>query len=107
MGSGLGLGPGRGLGLGPGPGLGLARRRRAAHLREEVDEAVAEQVEAGGARVEEGAPPPLVVLVAQLEVAEHDRDLGAPGRVRRRRLSAWGCRLGALGCRLGAWGCGP
>ena len=42
----------------------------------EVDGRVAEQVAARRARVEEGAPPPVIILVAELEVAEDNRDLG-------------------------------
>lgn len=44
-----------------------------------VPHGVEEEVEAGGARGEEGPPPPLVVLIAQLEVAHHDGDLRAGG----------------------------
>mmetsp|Transcript_31076 Transcript_31076/g.53156 ORF Transcript_31076/g.53156 Transcript_31076/m.53156 type:complete len:222 (-) Transcript_31076:37-702(-) len=43
----------------------------------EVHEGVAEEEEARRARVQEGAPLPLVVLVAQLEVGEDDRHLRA------------------------------
>lgn len=37
--------------------------------------AVDEQVTGRGARAEEGAPPPVVVLGAQVEVAQQDRRL--------------------------------
>ena len=46
-------------------------------LCEEVEDGVGEHVARGGAGGEEGAPPPVVVLGAQLEVAHDDGDLGA------------------------------
>jgi hypothetical protein len=52
-------------------------------LGEEVDDGVEVEVEGRAARREVRPPPPVAVLVAQLEVDEHDGDdLGA---VRRRR----------------------
>jgi hypothetical protein len=43
----------------------------------EIPHGVEEEVAARGACREEGAPPPAVVFVAELEVAHHDRDLSA------------------------------
>mmetsp|Transcript_14198 Transcript_14198/g.49377 ORF Transcript_14198/g.49377 Transcript_14198/m.49377 type:complete len:317 (+) Transcript_14198:2922-3872(+) len=45
--------------------------------RRHVQQAVHVDIHARGARDEEGAPPPVVVLRAQLEVGENDGDLGA------------------------------
>ena len=45
----------------------------------EVDESVPKEVNARSARIQECAPPPIVVLIAQLKVAENNRDLSAPG----------------------------
>ena len=48
------------------------------HLKAaEIDGRVDEDVDGGRARGEEGAPPPVVVLGAELEVAHDHRDLGA------------------------------
>eukprot|EP00754_Rhynchopus_humris_P014906 Rhum_TRINITY_DN14420_c15_g1::Rhum_TRINITY_DN14420_c15_g1_i1::g.89532::m.89532 len=55
-------------------------RSKACHLQrrgEEVEDRVQEDVDARRTRREERPPPPVVVLRAQLEVAHHDRDLGA------------------------------
>lgn len=46
-------------------------------LGDEVVAAVDEQVAGRGARAEEGAPPPVVVLRAQVEVTQQDRRLRA------------------------------
>jgi len=46
-------------------------------LREEVEPSIQEEVQRRGPRREVGPPPPVVVLTAELEVAEHDRDLSA------------------------------
>mmetsp|Transcript_27966 Transcript_27966/g.65311 ORF Transcript_27966/g.65311 Transcript_27966/m.65311 type:complete len:466 (-) Transcript_27966:756-2153(-) len=46
-------------------------------LGEEVEDGVGEHVPGRRARRQEGAPPPVVVLRAQLEVAHDHRDLGA------------------------------
>ena len=43
----------------------------------EVGDGVEEDVDGGGPRGEERPPPPAVVLGAQLEVVQHDGDLGA------------------------------
>ncbi len=45
-------------------------------LREEVEHAVEEHVQRRGSRGQERAPPPVVVLAAQLEVAHDHGDLG-------------------------------
>lgn len=46
-------------------------------LGHEVVAAVDEEVAGGGAGAEEGSPPPVIVLGAQVEVAEQDRCLRA------------------------------
>mmetsp|Transcript_14655 Transcript_14655/g.38056 ORF Transcript_14655/g.38056 Transcript_14655/m.38056 type:complete len:212 (+) Transcript_14655:244-879(+) len=47
------------------------------HLRAQVHDGVREEVQSGRARSEEAAPPPVVVLRAELEVAHDDGDLRA------------------------------
>ena len=55
--------------------------QEARHLRGEevVVEGVEVDEDAGGGAVEEGAPPPLVVLHGELEVGEADGDAGGDG----------------------------
>ena len=53
-----------------------------------VPDGVEQRVPGAGARGEEGPPPPAVVLVAQLEVAQQDGDLGARRHLRRGREGA-------------------
>lgn len=46
-------------------------------FREEVEDRIQKHIESRRAWREKGSPPPVIVLATQLEVAQHNGDLGA------------------------------